>query len=404
MLGKVLVGSVLTMFAVIISFAALKGFSAPYLWILLTWASVFLCALWLAPRARNVWIGLVALVGVLAGLEGYFWASQNWIFTEIKKEGTFEWVPDDLLGFRAARGVAQTESKSYKGKKLYDVVYTMDPNGLRVASAHPPSTKANLPCVLFFGGAYTFGWGLNDQETLPYRVSVRSGGKYRVYNLGFITHGAQQMLASLDHDLVSKEVECAPRDVKYVIYSAIPDHVRRAAGLRTIDHLHGPRYVLGADGAVSYQGQFGEKQTLTQKIENQLAKSWLYRKLVGGDAIYYRRYRDADVALYVAIVNNARKRVTSLYPDAEFHVLLWENDDLDRSGALAKKMLKGLRDAGLTVHRIDEILPGAAEDKPEYFLGGWDPHPNAFADDRIAEFVVGHIFKQKIILPRAPSK
>jgi hypothetical protein len=404
MIGRVLNGTVLVVFAVVISLAALKGFSAPYLWILLTWGSVALCAFWLAPRAKNVWVAVVAVIFVFAVLEAYFWVSQNWIFTEVAREGTFTWVQDDLLGFRAARGVAQTEAKEYKGKKLFDATYTMGPNGLRVASAQPPTTKGNLPCVLFFGGGYTFGYGLNDQETLPYRVWVRSGGKYRVYNLGFITHGAQQMLAYLDHNLLSEEVECAPRDVKYVIYSAVPDDVRRAAGLRTIDHLHGPRYALGADGAVSYMGQFGEKQTLAQKIQSQLDKSWLYRKLKGGDAVYYRRYRDADVDLYVAIVNAARKRITSMYPNAELHVLLWENDDLDKSGTLAKKMLKGLSGAGLTVHRIEEILPGSAEDKSEYFLAGlWESDPNAFADDRIAEYVVGHILKQKRNLPRAAS-
>ena len=395
MLGNMLVSGVLVVFAAIISFSALKWFPVPYLWIFLTWASVFLCALRLVPRARAVWTGLVILCCVFAGLESFFWISGIWIYKDIKAEGTFRWATDNVLGFVAPKGVAETESKSYRGKKLYDVVYTMDANGLRVSSPPSQDTRADRPCVLFFGNAYTFGWGLNDQETLPYRVAVRSGGKYRVYNLGFLTHGPQQMLAALDHNLVGKEVECAPRGIRYVIYSATPDDVRRAAGLRDIDHHHGPRYVLGADGNVSYHGQFGEDDTMAEKIKSQLAKSFFYRRLVGGDAIYYRRYNNKDIALYLAIVDSARKHVKELYPKSEFHVLLWENDAMDKDGTLAKQMLKGLRDEGIIVHRIDDILPGSAKGKAEYFLGGWDLHPNAMADDRIAEYVVHNILKQK---------
>lgn len=399
MLGKAVVGSVLALFAAIISFSALKWFSIPYLWIFLTWSSVFLCAIWLVPPGRLVWVGLAVVVLTLAGLEGYSWLSQHWIFKDIRSEGTFTWVNDDVLGYIAARGVAQTEKKFYRGEMVYDVVYTMDTNGLRISSAQPRVRTTSRQCVLFFGDAYTFGWGLKDQETMPYRVAVRSGEKYRVYNLAFLTHGAQQMLAELEHGLVGKETDCAPRDVRYVIYTATPDQIRRAAGLRTIDHRHGPRYVLGADGRVSYQGQFGEDRSRAEKIRSLLAQSYLYRKLVGGDAIYTRGYRDADVELYLSIVNAASSRVKNLYPDAQFHVLVWGNDalGLDRAGVLSRKLLGGLKGQGrgFVVHRINDILPGADEGKPEYFIGWKESlHPNATADDRIADYIVRNILKR----------
>jgi hypothetical protein len=394
MLGNMLVGLVLVVFAVIISFSAVKWFPEPYLWIFLTWASVFLCALRLVPRARTAWISLVILSCVLAGLEGFFWISGIWIYKDVKSEGTFKWVSDNVLGFVAPKGVARTEAKYYRGEKLFDVVYTMDANGLRITYARPPSTKTNRPCVLFFGDSYTFGWGLNDQETMPYRVATRTGEKFRVYNLAFPTHGAHQMLAALDHGLVGKEVDCAPQDINYIIYVATPDHVRRAAGLREIDFRHGPRYVLGADGNVSYQGQFGEDGTKMEKIGIQLAKSSLYRKLVGGDAIYTRRYNGADVTLYLAIVGAARTQIKNAYPNAEFHVLAWSNDAKDKDKALASQIIKGFSDKGFAVHRVEDILPGSSDNKAEYFLGGWDLHPNAMADDRIAQFVVRDILKQ----------
>jgi hypothetical protein len=398
MLGNQLVGVVLGTFAAVISFVSLKYFSVPYIWIALTWASVFVCGLVLVPRAKVVWVSLAIVTCTLAGLEGFFWVSEHWAFKDIRKEGTMTWVSDDVLGYVAPKGGAWTEAKYYRGKKVYDVVYTIDGNGLRISSPPEQSAKGNRGCVLFFGDAYTFGWGLNDQQTLPYRVSVRSGEKYRVYNLAFLTHGPQQMLATLDHDLASKEVNCASQQVKYVIYTATPDQVRRAAGLRQIDYLHGPRYVLGADGTVSYKGMFGERLSRWEKIRAQLEKSFFYRELMGGDAIYYRRYNDADVKLYLAIVNAASARIKGLYPNAEFHVFVWGNDalDLDKTGSLSKKLLGGLKDQGrgFVVHRVNDILPGADQDNPEYLQGEFSLHPNAAADDRIADYIVRNILKK----------
>jgi hypothetical protein len=395
MIGRLFVGAVLVVFAAVISFLSLKYFTAPYLWAALSWASVFVCALVLVPRAKMLWLGLIVLACLAAGAESLAWISDNRVFADIKKAGTFVWVSHEILGYTATRGVAQTEAQTYRGEKLYDVTYTMNANGLRIT---PPSTRISTDgkrCVLFFGDSFTFGWGLNDQDTMPYRVGVKSVSKYAVYNLAFLTHGPQQMLAALEHDLVEKAVDCNAREIKYVIYQTTPDHVRRAAGLRDrVDLHHGPQYTLESNGQVSYQGQFGSNPSAREKLERALSKSSLYRKLAGGNAIYSRSYRPEDVTLFLAIVDSARARVKSTYPDSEFHVLFWGNDVLDEGGTLAKEMLKGLGDKGLTVHRVNDILPGSDQFKAEYFLGGFDLHPNPGANERIADYVVRSILKR----------
>ncbi len=398
MLGNMLIGGAMLVFAAVISIFTLRytAPSAPYLWLLLVWAIVFLSALKLIPRAKFFWISCVTIIGVLAALEGYSWIAATRVFKDIKTDGsTFSWVKNDLLGFSAPKGVALRDVKIYRGKKVFDVVYTMDANGLRISSDHPQDTGMNLPCILFFGDSYTFGWGLNDEDTLPYRVATRVGEKYRVYNLSFETHGAQQMLAELEQGVVSKEVACAPQDVKYIIYSATPDQVRRAGGLRTIDQSHGPHYVLKADGSVVLQGQFGEIHTRAENIRAQLEKSWFYRKMVGGDAIYLRHYNSGDLKLYLAIVDSARNLSKKLYPESEFQVLAWGNDPLhkDKDGALRNQMIDGLIKKGLSVRRINDILPGSDDNKPEYFMGEFSQHPTAADNDRIAEYIVHDILK-----------
>ena len=398
MLGNALVGGVLLVFAAVISIFTLKytDSPAPYLWLCLIWAVVFLSILKLLPRFKAVWISSMAIIGVFAALEGYSWISATSIFKYIDKDGsTFTWARDDLLGYVAPKGAALRDAKIYRGKKLYDVIYTMDANGLRITSDQPQD-GGHRPCILFFGDSYTFGWGLNDAETLPYRVASKVGKKYRVYNVSFETHGAHQMLAELEQGVVSKEVACAPQDVKYIIYTATHDQVRRAGGLRTIDQHHGPHYVLKADGSVVLQGQFGEVHTRAANIRAQLEKSWFYRKMVGGNAIYLRRYNSGDVKLYLAIVDSARKLSKKLYPESEFHVLAWGNDPLhrDKDGSLRDRMISGLVKKGLSVRRVNDILPGSDDNKPIYLMGEFSLHPTRAANDRIAEYIVHDILKQ----------
>ena len=81
--------------------------------------------------------------------------------------------------------------------------YTIGPNGLRVSP--PYEEVADVPCALFFGGSFTFGTGVEDDEALPYVAGILSEGKYRVYNFGYRGYGPHQMLAALESGLRSEE-------------------------------------------------------------------------------------------------------------------------------------------------------------------------------------------------------
>jgi hypothetical protein len=50
-----------------------------------------------------------------------------------------------------------------------------------------------------------------------------------------------------------------------------------------------------------------------------------------------------------------------------------------------------LRTAGLQVHQVDDMLPGNITDESRYEISRYDNHPNALANDLIAEYVVREI-------------
>ena len=104
---------------------------------------------------------------------------------------------------------------------VYDVHYSM-PNGQRIA---PDSLKQNGPTVMFFGDSFTFGDGVNDEDTLPNAFSIVSG--MRVLNFGLYGYGPHHMLRLLELDVPKKITSSFPH---LMVYTAIKDHIRRAAG------------------------------------------------------------------------------------------------------------------------------------------------------------------------------
>ena len=360
---------------------SLKYLPIPYLVILFAWAIVWLMALISAKHTgtRILFLNLAVVAICLAALEAY--AYSRWQDARPENEPTFAQdykCLDDVLGKVPARGLASASKRMYGDAVLYDVVYTIESNGLRIT---PPVTGTPRGCVLVFGCSFTFGEGVNDDQSMPYRVGVLTEGKSQVFNFGFHGYGAHQMLAALQHGVVDRVVESQPT---HVISQAIPDHVMRTTGLYAWGR-HGPRYRLQPDGSVVQEGHFDDDDAdsffstaFGSELRYQGRKSFLIRSLTGRA----HRVTTDDVQLWVGIVDASRRLVNQKYPGAEFDVLLWKQAPL----ALYEQMSDALAKLDFTVHQIHNILPGYAEDPSPYEIP-IDHHPNAIAHDAIARFV-----------------
>jgi hypothetical protein len=296
--------------------------------------------------------------------------------------------PDDDLGGAPERGVGAHVRKLHGSTVVYDVVYTIGANGLR--RSPPARGTGAAACALFFGDSFMFGEGLADDQTIPWRVGVLTGGDVRVYNFGFHGFGAQQMLAAFDRNRVEKAIDCRPT---HVIYEAIPDHVGRAAGYYEFMR-HGPRYELvaarlGAADSVAYRGHFDDEESQRSAarvfLASVLAKSWLYRWLSSLSPLP----DDNDLRRYVAIVTATARLAAARYPGCRFDVLYW---DVHGGAPLDEKVLPALRGAGLSVHDAEQILPGFRERPSSYALSAYDAHPGARADDLLARYLVQQLF------------
>lgn len=375
--------------AILLSAFCLNSVSVPFVWLGWGWTLAFLLGTLHFKKSlvRAVLFNVAVLLAVLASGETYltFQKYDHPIYSEPY------FVIDDVLGTSPIKGIKAQASRFDDGKLLYNVTYSIDSTGLRVA---PPSAMTGLRgSVLFFGCSFTFGEGLQDDETLPYQTGIQSGGSYKIYNFGFHGYGPNQMLAAIESGRVRQLVNETPR---YAIYQMITEHATRVAG-RIHYSKHSPRYELDSDGTARLRGRFDDPQlrpsAFQAALEAQLSKSAIYRIINSLEP----RITEDDVRLLLATVRRSRDLLVEEYPGIEFHVILWRDfkGDFRRDQKICKELQESFAQMNIPVHLVENILPDYSVESEKYVLSPGDTHPNAFADRLIAQYVVTKILLRK---------
>jgi len=155
-----------------------------------------------------------------------------------------EWMPhltqSEILGSVPLPNTTTNLIIDIRGKPLNNKSYTIDEYGRRFIEEKP-----GRPHLIFFGGSFVFGYGLHDNETLPYFLSEYTD--YSVYNYAFSGYGTQQMLAHLERGDFCDEISVKEG---YAIYVFIDHHIRRLIGdMRLVNMWAGtyPYYYLDGD-------------------------------------------------------------------------------------------------------------------------------------------------------------
>jgi hypothetical protein len=253
---------------------------------------------------------------------------------------------------------------------VYDVDYGLDEHGRRMTPA--PRADGVAGTFLAFGGSFTFGEGVADGETMPWRVAELTAERWKAVNFGFQGWGAQQMLAALDGGLVAETITGERVEA---LYQCGFFHVERTAGLVRWASSS-PRFVAGGE-SVRRDGWYPDDLTGPHPWPPVLDRWLLWRRVMGA----VRPPDERAVELFGRTVAAARDRVESLAPRARFHLLYWDDEPPWRDGPV----LDALRGRDVTVTLASEILP--AHD-PSMRLDPADAHPSAAAHERVGRWVV----------------
>jgi hypothetical protein len=372
--------------AIAFGFLSVVYLPTPFLWMGLAYCGLLA---WLAIAAgsetvRAIFFNLGFVFLALAAAEGYLAYKQK---SSHHYEGSYAErhlyrTSSRILGTVPRKNTVLDSRKYFWGELVYDVTYSIDANGLRVAP--PVTTGSGERCILFFGGSFMFGEGVEDDAITPYRVGQRLEGRYRIFNFGYHGYGPHQMLSAFESGLAKSIADC---DARYVIHLALVSHVRRSAGLALWD-LEGPRYVLAANG-VERDGSLFENYGLPLPVIRFLSKSRLFKAVM---TRLYKTVDDEDIELYTAIVEESRNVVADLYPAARFHVILWNFDKGKVNQDVFEKLVVGMENRNLDVTTMSEILLDVDQEqgKNKYHIP-YDGHPTALFHELLSAYIVKDI-------------
>jgi hypothetical protein len=287
---------------------------------------------------------------------------------------------DGPLG-KGPRGPAQYRSSARKtddGQPIYDVVYTIDENGFRKTRGGGKGADT----FLFFGGSFTYGEGVADDETYPARFSEELGDRFTVVNLSFHGYGPHQMLRALELGLADSSITGRVRNV---VYLAIADHANRAAGFHWWNR-HTPRYSMKEGGGVEFSGFHDELWGVRALAE--------LEKLGGVAALATAALREFvhppedRIQLAAAIVEESASLAARKY-GAGFLCVLWDGEETERVHLL-RRFEDELRSRGLEVVRVSRWLGDV--DQPAYRIrAGVENHPNALAYHKLGQALGRHL-------------
>ncbi len=203
-------------------------------------------------------VGLIITLVLLLGLEGFFYIlnlpqpSSGGQKSSVQFSEPYVEL-DEFLGYQLKVDLKVEVVQTVADEVIYKLTYAMDENRRRVTPLEQTEARANF--ILFFGGSFTFGDGVANNETLPAYVG-HFALEHRPYNYGVPGYGTQQMLAKLQRDDLSEEIQDGSG---IAIYTFICPHVGRVIGTSQVHNTWGksmPYYTLDFNDKLIRQGDF----------------------------------------------------------------------------------------------------------------------------------------------------
>lgn len=287
---------------------------------------------------------------------------------------------DDLLGSSPYPDISVNVIKADNLSLVYRAKYSTDNFGRRITPVTNPTARNKY--ALFFGGSFTFGKGVSDNETLPYYFS-KFAMSYRAYNYGFGGYGPQHMLARLEGEKIRADIK---ENDGLLIYLFNDWDVLRVIGNAKLVATHGggyPYYTYDAMGNLIRKNDFNHGRFILTKIYKLLAKSNFvnYFKIDFPLVI-----TDEHIKLTADIIKDARNNFKTKFKSDNFYVVIYP-----RSKQCGKKIIPYLEEAGIRYLDFSDLL-----DKPlmeeklsrDLFYIKGDEHPTARLHEMVAKKLV----------------
>ena len=277
-----------------------------------------------------------------------------------------------------------TFRKQVRGRMSSDVHVSFDEVARRVV---PTSKKDSSNQLLFFGCSYTWGEGVEDEETFANQVTSRLAIPVRAFNLSAMGWGPNHVLRLLQNRNEPRMKGIQPGS-GVAIYTFIDDHIRRVFGNRETfrgpSHVNDPYYYL-RDGRLVNGGSFESGRPLWSSILELLAHS----ELLSYFHIDLPLAGDQDFVLFAAIIREIRDTLKEKYGINTFIFSIFPGDNY-----YASRLLPLLQHEGVEVFDFSEVDIDGLMKGRNLLFGNY--HPSPLSHRFYADLLVREMRKRSI--------
>jgi hypothetical protein len=333
------------------------------------------------PRHRFL-LAIASVLLSLAALEFFAWAWEI-ALAPPKKQYTYSgdrtdgWLAAHALVGYSFVGPARLQASAYLGSEIIyeNVLYSFDSMSRRPCRPAPDAPRH----ALFFGGSFTFGEGLTNQQTLACQFQTASQGEFASFNYAMMGWGPAQTYNQLNVDELFNDI-FQRRGI--AVYGLVDDHINRAIWRPEISAVYTdyPFFRVADDGVIEGPLRAVDRPHLRLATD-------LYGFLDGFSPLFrvaispswFRiESKQRATRLTAHALGRSRIRYRERF-DGEFFVLLWPRSRLEPD--LEHLLIDELTRLGVPVIQVPP-LPG---DETNATLHPLDGHPSARETAWVAE-------------------
>jgi hypothetical protein len=300
---------------------------------------------------------------------GYLMLSKSPLIKQISGPVKKVSVQHPILGYAPHKDISwQSIEKTADQRTIYDVRYSIDQIGRRIV---PLARSGAQKFAIFFGCSFTFGEGLNDNETLAYYFSEKEPS-FQGHNYGYSGYGPQHMFMQLQQPDFKLDVS---QNEGIAIYVFIDAHLERLLGSQYSFNKwckHCPSLALDSNLKVRYQGSFSKSRPLLSLIYEILKHSNISKYF--NINIKSRPSREA-LTLLLEVIKQSKDRFIDHFPKGKFYVLLYPGSKL------AKEISSPLVAEGIHILNFSDFTYLR---RGEYVIDPEDIHPSSAANRELA--------------------
>lgn len=273
-------------------------------------------------------------------------------------------VNDDqkYVGYLPPKDTVINDIFVFEGDTSFNVEYSIDHFRKRITPG--PEGNENSEFALFFGCSIAYGYGLEDDQTIPYHY--QSNGNIVAYNFGFNGHGTNHIAARLENQDLSKQVDEEKGKAFYLFFW---DHIPRAIGTmrRHTSWLHFAPYYYLENDSLKRDKMFKDGRPI---------RSYIYESIYQSSVLEYFEVdfplslNESHFDLVAEIISYSKKMYSEQFGNDDFYTVIMPTY-VDYTEEELKVFMDIVESKGVEVIDLSKMVDYG----PKYTLEN-DGHPN----------------------------